>query len=131
VRIVAELKAQGRRVAMAGDAVNCARTGHRRCRHRDGIRYRYCDEKRQVTPVKGDLRGIVRARALSHVTVRNIHQNLFFAFFYNTIGIPIAAGVLYPWTGWLLSPAIAALAMSLSLVSVISNAQRLQSAGLG
>jgi Cu+-exporting ATPase len=76
--------------------------------------------------VKGDLRGIVRARLLSRATVRNIRQNLFFAFGYNTLGIPIAAGVFYPLTGSLLSPLLAALAMSLSSVSVISNALRLR-----
>ena len=82
-------------------------------------------ESAGVTLVKGDLRGIVRARRLSRATMRNIKQNLFFAFVYNTVGIPIAAGVLYPFFGILLSPAIAAAAMSLSSVSVVSNALRL------
>jgi Cu+-exporting ATPase len=80
--------------------------------------------------VKGDLRGIVRARVLSRLTMRNIKQNLFFAFVYNSIGVPIAAGVLYPFFGILLSPMIAAAAMSFSSVSVIGNALRLRRAQL-
>jgi Cu+-exporting ATPase len=83
-----------------------------------------------ITLVKGDLRGIVRARRLSHATLANIRQNLFWAFFYNAVGIPIAAGVLYPWRGWLLSPMVAAAAMSLSSVTVITNALRLRRASL-
>ena len=79
-----------------------------------------------VTLVKGDLRGIVRARQLSRATMRNIRQNLFFAFIYNALGVPIAAGVLYPVWGLLLSPIIAAAAMSFSSVSVIANALRLR-----
>jgi Cu+-exporting ATPase len=79
-----------------------------------------------VTLVRGDLRGIVRARSLSRATMRNIRQNLFFAFAYNSIGIPIAAGVLYPFFGLLLSPMIAAAAMSFSSVSVIGNALRMR-----
>jgi Cu+-exporting ATPase len=85
-------------------------------------------ESAGVTLVKGDLRGIVRARHLSRQTMRNIKQNLFFAFLYNTVGIPIAAGVLYPFFGLLLSPVIAAAAMSFSSVSVIANALRLRRA---
>jgi Cu+-exporting ATPase len=83
-------------------------------------------ESAQVTLIQGDLAGIVRARQLSRATVRNIWQNLVFAFGYNALGIPIAAGVLYPTTGLLLSPLIAALAMSFSSVSVIVNALRLR-----
>jgi Cu+-exporting ATPase len=81
-----------------------------------------------VTLVRGDLRGIVRARRLSLATVRNIRQNLFFAFVYNALGVPVAAGALYPFTGLLLSPMLAAAAMSLSSVSVIANALRLRRA---
>src|SRR5882762_4658622 len=81
-----------------------------------------------ITLVKGDLRGIVRARRLSRATLRNIRQNLFFAFLYNTLGVPIAAGVLFPFTGLLLNPMLAAAAMSASSVSVVMNALRLRSA---
>jgi Cu+-exporting ATPase len=85
-------------------------------------------ESAGVTLVRGELRGIVRARRLSRATITNIRQNLFFAFVYNALGVPIAAGVLYPWLGVLLSPMIAAAAMSFSSVSVIGNALRLRSA---
>ncbi|TIT06468.1 MAG: HAD family hydrolase, partial [Mesorhizobium sp.] len=83
-------------------------------------------ESAGITLVKGDLNGIVRARTLAQATIRNIRQNLFFAFLYNVLGVPVAAGVLYPLTGTLLSPMIAAAAMSLSSVSVITNALRLR-----
>jgi Cu+-exporting ATPase len=83
-----------------------------------------------ITLVKGDLRGIARARRLSRATMRNIRENLFFAFVYNALGVPIAAGVLYPVFGLLLSPIIASAAMSLSSVSVIANALRLRRAAL-
>ncbi len=83
-------------------------------------------ENAGITLLKGDLRGIVRARQLSRATVRNIKQNLAFAFLYNVIGIPIAAGVFYPIFGWLLSPMLASAAMSFSSVSVIANALRLR-----
>jgi Cu+-exporting ATPase len=85
-------------------------------------------ESAGVTLVKGDLRGIVRARRLSRATMRNIRQNLFFAFFYNALGVPLAAGALYPVLGLLLSPMVAAAAMSFSSVSVIGNALRLRKA---
>ncbi|MEO8161676.1 MAG: copper-transporting ATPase, partial [Arenimonas sp.] len=85
----------------------------------------------QLTLVKGDLRGIARARALSEATVANMKQNLGFALLYNSLGVPLAAGVLYPWLGLLLSPMVAALAMSVSSVSVVSNALRLRNRTLG
>jgi P-type Cu+ transporter len=87
-------------------------------------------ESAAITLVKGDLRGIVRARALSKATMRNIRQNLFFAFVYNVIGVPLAAGVLYPFFGVLLSPMIASAAMTFSSVSVIANALRLRKLAL-
>jgi Cu+-exporting ATPase len=87
-------------------------------------------ESAGITLVKGDLRGIARARRLSQATMRNIRQNLFFAFFYNALGVPIAAGILYPAFGILLSPMIAAAAMTFSSVSVITNALRLRTINL-
>ena len=87
-------------------------------------------ETAAITLVKGDLRGILRARVLSQATMRNIRQNLFFAFFYNIVGVPLAAGILYPFFGILLSPVIASAAMTFSSVSVIANALRLRKLAL-
>ena len=127
LRFIEELQNQGKVVAMAGDGINDAPAlAQSDIGIAMGTGTDVAIESSEVTLVKGDLLGIVKAKNLSHAVMKNIKQNLFFAFFYNVLGIPLAAGVLYPVFGLLLSPIIAAAAMSFSSFSVIANSLRLR-----